>query len=121
MHAELVCEAVRDFQRRGVEPDVWKLEPLPSVDAYQAVAGVCRSGGRTDVGCVLLGGGASIEMAAQWVNDVRSVEGFNGFAIGRSIWQDPLRAYFDGGGGGEETTQAITARIERLVVAYQAT
>ena len=44
-----------------------------------------RAGGRDGVVCVVLGRGASIEKVEQWLREAAPVEGFIGFAIGRSI------------------------------------
>ena len=53
-----------------------------------------RSGeGREGVTCVLLGRGASTEKVEQWLRRPPPVEGFIGFAIGRSIWWDALKGF----------------------------
>ena len=43
--------------------------------------------------CVLLGRGASTEKVEQWLRAASPVEGFIGFAIGRSIWWDALKGF----------------------------
>jgi 5-dehydro-2-deoxygluconokinase len=53
-----------------------------------------RSGpGREGVKCVLLGRGASTEKVDHWLQVAAPVEGFIGFAIGRSIWWDALKGF----------------------------
>jgi 5-dehydro-2-deoxygluconokinase len=53
-----------------------------------------RSGpGREGVTCVLLGRGASTAKVEQWLEVASTVEGFIGFAIGRSIWWDALKGF----------------------------
>ena len=53
-----------------------------------------RSGaGREGVKCVLLGRGASTEKVEHWLRAAAPVEGFIGFAIGRSIWWDALKGF----------------------------
>ena len=47
--------------------------------------------GREGVTCVLLGRGASTEKVEEWLESAAPVEGFIGFAIGRSIWWDALK------------------------------
>ncbi len=51
--------------------------------------------GRDDVTCVLLGRGASTEKVEEWLEAASPVEGFIGFAIGRSIWWDALKGFLD--------------------------
>ena len=52
--------------------------------------------GREGVVCVLLGRGASDEKVDHWLREAAPVEGFVGFAIGRSIWWDALKGFLDG-------------------------
>ena len=47
--------------------------------------------------CVVLGRGADAAAVERWLRAAAGVPGFDGFAIGRSIWWDPVRAYMDGG------------------------
>ena len=49
--------------------------------------------GREGVTCVLLGRGASTEKVEQWLQAASTVDGFIGFAIGRSIWWDALKGF----------------------------
>jgi myo-inositol catabolism protein IolC len=43
----------------------------------------------------LLGRGASTDKVEHWLRQAASVEGFIGFAIGRSIWWDALKGFLD--------------------------
>jgi myo-inositol catabolism protein IolC len=70
--------------------------------------------GRENVKSVLLGRGASNEKVDQWLQAAAPVEGFIGFAIGRSIWWDPLKAYLDGGDR-EEQSQKIADNYLRFI------
>jgi myo-inositol catabolism protein IolC len=119
MHAALVAGAIEDLREGGVEPDIWKLEPLPAIADYQAIAALCRAGGRTAVSCLLLGGGANIDLVEQWVSNIRRVDGFSGFAIGRSLWQEPLSAYYAGDASEADTVMAIADRLSRLIAAFR--
>ena len=42
---------------------------------------------------MLLGRGASTEKVEQWLQAASTVDGFIGFAIGRSIWWDALKGF----------------------------
>jgi myo-inositol catabolism protein IolC len=86
-------EAAQDF---GVEVDVWKIEGVDEREDAAMLAEQARSGpGREGVTCVLLGRGASTEKVAHWLQIAAPVEGFIGFAIGRSIWWDALKGFLD--------------------------
>lgn len=45
---------------------------------------------------MLLGRGADAARVESWLRNAAPVDGFIGFAIGRSIWSDPLRRYHEG-------------------------
>ena len=42
-----------------------------------------------------------------------------GFAIGRTIWWDPLKAFVDGTTGREETAEHIALNYRRFVDVYE--
>jgi len=94
---ELMTRTIEEMQASGIEPAVWKLEGLDEPAACEAVASVARAEGRAHVSCVVLGRGADHGAVDRWVRTAAGVEGWTGFAIGRSIWWEPLRGYFDGG------------------------
>ena len=93
----LVTRTIQEMQASGIEPDVWKLEGLDEPAACEAVASAARANGRAHVGCVVLGRGADHRAVDRWVRTAAGVEGWTGFAIGRSIWWEPLRGFFDRG------------------------
>lgn len=94
LRPELMRRAIVDAQQFGVEVDVWKIEGVDSRDDDVMIAEQCRSGeGREGVTCVVLGRGASTAKVEQWLEAATSVDGFIGFAIGRSIWWDALKGF----------------------------
>jgi len=98
LRPELMRRAIADTQNFGVEVDVWKIEGVDEQSDAAMLAEQARSGrGREGVTCVLLGRGASTEKVEQWLQVAAPVEGFIGFAIGRSIWWDSLSAFLNDG------------------------
>ena len=96
LRPELMRRAIEGSQNAGVEVDVWKIEGVDEQADAAMLAEQARSGrGREGVTCVLLGRGASTEKVEQWLQQAAPVEGFIGFAIGRSIWWDALKGYLD--------------------------
>jgi myo-inositol catabolism protein IolC len=90
----LMRRAIEDCQERGIEVDIWKIEGVDAREDAQMLAEQARSGeGRQGVTCVLLGRGASTEKVEEWLQVASTVEGFIGFAIGRSIWWDALKGW----------------------------
>jgi myo-inositol catabolism protein IolC len=94
LRPELMRQSILDIQEFGIEVDVWKIEGVDAREDAVMLAEQARSGeGREGVTCVLLGRGASTEKVEQWLEAAATVDGFIGFAIGRSIWWDALKAF----------------------------
>ena len=104
----LMRQAISDIQNAGIEVDVWKIEGVDEREDAAMLAEQSRSGqGREGVVCVVLGRGASTEKVEHWLQAASTVDGFVGFAIGRSIWWDALKGYL----GDEIERQAAAAQI----------
>jgi myo-inositol catabolism protein IolC len=96
LRPELMRRAIEDCQKFGVEVDIWKIEGVDEQSDAAMLAEQARTGeGREGVTCVLLGRGASTEKVEEWLRAASPVRGFIGFAIGRSIWWDALKAFLD--------------------------
>ncbi len=94
LRPELMRRALEAIQDFGIEVDIWKIEGVDERDDAAALAEQARSGpGREGVTCVLLGRGAATEKVEQWLQAAATVDGFIGFAIGRSIWWDALKGF----------------------------
>ncbi len=96
LRPELMRRSIEDCQKFGIEVDIWKIEGVDEQSDAAMLAEQARSGpGREGVTCVLLGRGASTEKVEEWLRAASSVQGFIGFAIGRSIWWDALKSFLD--------------------------
>jgi myo-inositol catabolism protein IolC len=115
----LMRRAIRELQEAGVEPDVWKIEGLDRREDCEAIARIARDGGRDGVVCVVLGRGADDDAVDRWLRAASGVSGYVGFAIGRSIWWDPLKAYVDGAAPRAEAAERIGANYRRFVQVYE--
>jgi myo-inositol catabolism protein IolC len=94
LRPQLMARAIEDIQNAGIEVDIWKIEGVDAREDAQMLAERTRSGpGREGVVCVVLGRGASTEKVEHWLHIASPVEGFVGFAIGRSIWWDALKGW----------------------------
>ena len=86
--------AIEEIQNFGIEVDVWKIEGVDERSDDEMLAQQTRSGeGRENVACVLLGRGASTAKVEHWLEAAAPIDGFIGFAIGRSIWWDALKGF----------------------------
>jgi myo-inositol catabolism protein IolC len=118
LRPELMRRAIEHFQENGVEVDIWKIEGVDSREDAEMLAEQTRKGeGRENVKSVLLGRGASDEKVDHWLKQAAPVEGFIGFAIGRSIWWDALKAFLDGGDR-EKSAEQIADNYLRFIKVY---
>jgi myo-inositol catabolism protein IolC len=119
LRPELMRRAIEHIQDFGIEVDVWKIEGVDAREDAERLAGQCRAGGgRENVVCVLLGRGASTEKVEHWLTQAAPVEGFVGFAIGRSIWWDPLKGYLGGDLEREAAAEQIADNYLHFVQVY---
>jgi myo-inositol catabolism protein IolC len=119
LRPELMRRAIEDIQDFGVEVDVWKIEGVDAREDAEMLAEQTRKGpGRDGVKSVLLGRGASTDKVDHWLQQAAPVEGFIGFAIGRSIWWDALKGFLDGGLDREAAAEQIADNYLRFVQVY---
>jgi myo-inositol catabolism protein IolC len=90
LRPQLMVGAIEQLQDAGVEPDVWKIEGLDRREDCQKMVAAARRGGRDPVGCIILGRGEDEEQVRKWLATAASVDGFIGFAVGRTDFWDPL-------------------------------
>jgi myo-inositol catabolism protein IolC len=119
LRPELMRRAIEHFQNEGVEVDIWKIEGVDAREDAEMLSEQARKGeGRENVKSVLLGRGASDEKVDHWLQVAAPVEGFIGFAIGRSIWWDPLKAFLDGADR-QEQADKIADNYLRFIKVYE--
>ena len=119
LRPELMRRAIEDIQNFGVEVDVWKIEGVDEREDAEMLARQSRTGpGREGVTCVLLGRGASDAKVDHWLRQAAPVEGFVGFAIGRSIWWDALKGFLDGSLERRAAAEQIAEKYLRFVKVY---
>jgi 5-dehydro-2-deoxygluconokinase len=120
LRPELMRRAIAEIQDGGIEVDIWKIEGVDERSDCEMLVAQARSGkGREGVTCVVLGRGANDEKVDQWLTAAAPVEGFIGFAIGRSIWWDPLKAYVDGKIERSAGARKIAENYLRFVAVYE--
>jgi myo-inositol catabolism protein IolC len=115
---KLMKLAIEELQGLGVEPDIWKIEGIDRREDCEMISATARAGGRDGVACVVLGRGADDARVDHWLRMGSGVPGYIGFAIGRSIWWDPLKAFVDGNLGREEAAKQIAANYRRFIDVY---
>jgi myo-inositol catabolism protein IolC len=119
LRPELMRGAIAAIQDAGIEVDIWKIEGVDERSDCEMLVKQARSGGRDGVVCVVLGRGADDDKVDHWLEQAAPVDGFIGFAIGRSIWWNPLKQYVDGKIERSEGARQIAENYSRFVKVYE--
>jgi myo-inositol catabolism protein IolC len=89
LRPKLMCESLKQIQDGGVEPAIWKLEGVDKVEDAKAIVAQAQAGGRK-AGVITLGRGESKDKVKEWLSVGAKIQGIIGFAVGRTIFWDPL-------------------------------
>jgi 5-dehydro-2-deoxygluconokinase len=119
LRPDLMRRTIAEIQDAGIEVDIWKIEGVDERSDCEMLAAQARTGGRDGVVCVVLGRGADDAKVDHWLQQAAPVEGFVGFAIGRSIWWNPLKEYVDGKIERSAGAQEIAENYLRFVKVYE--
>jgi myo-inositol catabolism protein IolC len=121
LRPQLMLTAIRELQDAGVEPDIWKIEGLDDREACNEIAKLARREGRDRVSCVVLGRGASDAKVDEWLRAGAGLDGYVGFAIGRSIFAESVKAYAADPEGfdREAAVEKISANYRRFIDVYE--
>jgi myo-inositol catabolism protein IolC len=115
----LMVQAIQELQAAGVEPDIWKVEGLDRREDYQKIVTAARSGGRDNVACIVLGRGENEAKVAEWLGVAATVPGFIGFAVGRTVFWQPLVDWRAGKLTREQAVAAIAGRYREFVDIFE--
>ncbi len=119
LRPELMRRTIVEFQDAGVEADIWKIEGIDTQEDCDLIAQTARRDGRDGVVCVVLGRGANDAKVDHWLRQGAPVEGYAGFAIGRTIWWDALKGFLDGSIEREDAAQQVADNYLRFVQVYE--
>ena len=121
LRPQLMMEAILQLQNGGVEPDIWKIEGIDDRESCREIAELARREGRDRVSCVVLGRGASDAKVDEWLRAGAGLDGYIGFAIGRSIFSESVKAYAaDPTGFDRDAAVAkISASYRRFIDVYE--
>jgi len=98
----------------GIYPEWWKLEPM-SPSQWQAVDALIAERDPYCRGVVLLGLNASIDTLAAGFRDAQASRSCRGFAVGRTIFQEPSGAWLAGSIDDAELKRQVRANFEALI------
>ena len=93
---DLILKTIVELQNFGVEPDVWKIEGMENKSEYEQIVEKVKRNGRENVSVVILGRGENLELVEKWIKTGSKIPGIIGFAIGRTIFWEPLTEFKNG-------------------------
>jgi 5-dehydro-2-deoxygluconokinase len=115
----LMVGAIAQLQTLGVEPDIWKVEGLDRREDCARIVSMARGGGRDQVSCIVLGRGENDQKVREWLEVAAGVEGFIGFAVGRTDFWDPLVKRRAHQATRDETVAEVARRYREFVDIFE--
>ena len=119
LRPQLMVQAIHQLQDAQVEPDIWKVEGLEKMEDGERIVAAARRSGRDQVGCIILGRGEDAGKVRDWLVTAAGVRGFIGFAVGRTVFWDPLVAWRAGRTTRAATVAEIARRYKDFVDAFE--
>jgi 5-dehydro-2-deoxygluconokinase len=115
----LMVQAIHQLQDAGVEPDVWKIEGLERRADCEKIVICAHRNGRGKVGCIVLGRGEDEKKVHEWLETAAQVDGFIGFAVGRTVFWDPLVDWLAKKTMREAAVAEIARRFRKFVDTFE--
>lgn len=113
MRPQLMELMIEEMQAGGIHPAIWKIEGLEEEREYRMLIDQIRSEDR-DSGIIVLGRNADDEQVERWLESGAKVEGVIGFAVGRTVFWDPLIEFRDGKISAEQAAQDIANKFRHF-------
>jgi len=109
LRAKRTTAAIREIKEE-IEVAIWKLEGF-TAEQWPEVIGACND----DAGIIVLGRGADREKVKQWLVDGSKFDRIVGFAVGRTIFANPLKKYLDFVFNRDQAAEMIAANFATFV------
>lgn len=115
---QTIARAIEELYQLGIKPDWWKLEPQSSAQAWQNINDVIMRHDPLCRGVVLLGLEAEEDVLEQAFIASRAAPLVKGFAVGRTIFNAPAKAWLAGEIDDEAAISLMAGNFERLTAAW---
>ncbi|HUH92095.1 MAG TPA: 5-dehydro-2-deoxygluconokinase [Casimicrobiaceae bacterium] len=116
--ADTVYRALKRFYNLGVYPEWWKLESMPPAE-WRAIDALIAERDPYCRGVVLLGLNAPADELAAAFGEARASRTCRGFAVGRTIFHEPSRAWLAGEIDDAALVERASAGFEKLIRAWR--
>ena len=115
---DTVAEVIARLYEIGIKPDWWKLEAQAPA-AWARIDAAIAAGDPLCRGAMVLGLEAPEADLAQAFRHARGAATVKGFAVGRTIFVEPARRWFQGQGGDAEAVRAMADSFARLCAHWE--
>ncbi|MFZ3376857.1 MAG: DUF2090 domain-containing protein [Chthoniobacterales bacterium] len=119
LRPQLMVQTIKQLQEAGVEPDVWKIEGLDRREDCEEIVSIAHRGSRDRVGCIVLGRGEDDKKVREWLTTAAGVNGFIGFAVGRTVFWEPLVSFLAKKSSREAAVAEIARRYQEFVEIFE--
>jgi myo-inositol catabolism protein IolC len=112
----LTAQVISQLQAGGVHPTIWKLEGFETPAGAEKVLAAVRAERSHPAGCIV-GQDAPVDQVQHWLT-VAAERRFVGFAVGHSIWEEPLRQFLAGTLSNEGVIDAVAGTYGAFADAF---
>ena len=116
---DVVLRAIKRIYNLGIHPEWWKLAPMSSAQ-WAAIDGLIAERDPYCRGVLLLGLNAGVDSLSDGFREAAASRTVRGFAIGRTIFREPARAWLAGDIDDATLKARSRATFEALIDAWRA-
>lgn len=98
--------------KAAIQPDIWKLE---GDNDWRKIIKVINKGSKI----IMLGRGEDIKMVEEWIKNAAPFEEIIGFAIGRTIFLNSIKDYYDKKIDRKEAIKQISNNLKHFVTLWK--
>jgi 5-dehydro-2-deoxygluconokinase len=117
-HPDVLYRALKRLYNLGIYPNWWKIE-APSAEQWQQIDALIQERDPYCRGVVLLGLNAPVEQLAEGFRNARASTTCRGFAVGRTIFHEPSRAWLAGEIDDGALIDRVQGTFETLIGAWR--
>ena len=111
---------VQEFYESGIFPQVWKIEAVETRRDWQKIIeAVTGKGSRKDSHLIVLGRGESWEKVVDWLKLASHFKEIIGFAVGRTVFWEPLVSFQKKELTRDEAVSEIAKRYKLLIEIWE--
>jgi len=103
----------------GIEPEWWKLPPLPNANEWDEISSVVQSADVACRGLLVLGQGSTVENLEVAFAAAAPQPLCRGFAVGRTIFAEVAEAWLSGSATDDEASRSIAERFLAIIDVFE--